>query len=649
MEKRIEELTNIINKASYEYYTLDKPTLTDQEYDRYMEELINLEKKHPNLVREDSPTKRVGGKVLDSFSKVTHEKEMLSLSNAFNNEEVMDFVNKIEKIIPNSKYTCELKIDGLSISLIYENGKLLRAVTRGDGLIGEDVTENVKTIKTIPLTISNKDKLEIRGEIYMSKDTFNKLNEGRIEPFANPRNAAAGSLRQLDSKITASRNLECFVYYLDGINEDSHYKKLEYLTQLGFKVNPNNRLLTKDEIINFINKWNQDRDTLPYEIDGIVIKTDSIKSQKIIGSTIKYPKWATAYKFPSVQVLTKLKDIIFTVGRTGKITPNAVLEPVRVMGSIISRATLHNEDNIIDKDIRVGDTVSITKAGDVIPEVSFSLKERRTGSEKEFEMITNCPICNSKIVKIDAHHYCVNEDCDRKNIEGLIHYASRDAMNITGLGTNIIEDFYNEGYLKTIPDFYKLQDYKEELMTLEGFGTKSINNILKEIETSKNNGLDKFLFALGIRYVGKKAALILAENFNDIDNLINQDYDSLNQVYGLGDITINSILNYFKDQNNIHMINELKEMGINMTYNKEKNINEFINGKTFVATGSISLTRDELETIINNGGGTLTNSVTSKTDYLILGENPGSKYEKALEKNIKIINEEEFLNLMGGN
>lgn len=646
---RMNELIELINKANYEYYALDNPTLTDQEYDRYMQELMEIEDVHPEWIRDDSPTKRVGGEVISEFKKIVHEKPMLSLSNVFNEDEIRSFDEKIKKEVkPN--YVCELKIDGLSVSLLYEKGKLVRGATRGDGISGEDITHNVKTIKTIPLVLKQPLDIEVRGEIYMSKKSFNNLNEKRKangeDLLANPRNAAAGSVRQLDSKIAASRNLDCFIYHLPNPSDfaiKTHYDALKFMKDLGFNINPNIELVKNiDEVLKYVDKWTEKRESLPYEIDGIVIKTNDIEQQEKLGFTSKYPKWATAYKFPALEVLTKLKDIIFTVGRTGQVTPNAVLEPVRLMGSVISRATLHNEDYVLSKHIKIGDIVSIRKAGDVIPEVVSVKKERRTGSEVDFVMTDICPICHTKLVKKDSAYYCVNDNCDKTKIETLIHFVSRDAMNIEGFGQQIIEDFYNMGYLKSIVDFYKLYKYKKELMELEGFGTKSINNLLTSIENSKENSLEKLLFGLGIRYVGSKTAKILARHYGNIDNLMNANFEELINIKDIGDVIAQSVVYYFK--NNLHLIDELKELGLNMEYlGKVNNDIEFSN-KTFVLTGSLTnITRNEAKTIIEELGGNVSGSVSKKTDFVILGENPGSKYDEALKLNIPIWDEPTFL------
>ena len=654
IEKRIEKLVNILNEASHNYYALDNPTITDQEYDDLYHELEKLEKEYPNFIKENSPTKRVGGKVIDEFRKVTHKIPMMSLGDIFSEEEIIEFDERIKKTIPNPKYVCELKIDGLSVSLVYENGKLVRGATRGNGVVGEDITHNVETIKSIPLNINYKEKIEVRGEIYMPKKSFIKLNEIRKnnneQLFANPRNAAAGSVRQLDSKIAARRNLSTFIYHLPNPVENikSHHESLNFMKELGFVVNPNIIVATDiKEVINYINKWTIEREKLPYEIDGIVIKVDNLLEQQKLGYTIRTPKWAIAYKFPAEEVLTKIKDVEFCVGRTGKITPRADLDPVHVAGSIVSSVTLHNEDYINEKGIMIGDTISIHKAGDVIPEVVEVKLDRRTGNETPLKMPKTCPICGTKIIRkeSEAAYYCTNLKCDARNIEGLIHFSSRDTMNIEGFGENIVEDFYNKGYLKKIPDYYKLYKYKEELKELEGFGEKSINNLLDEIEKSKNNSLEKLLFALGIRHVGKKTAKILASQYMNIDNLINADYNELCNIRDIGNIIADSVYEYFHDEKNINIINELKLLNVNMNYIGSITIeNEYFKDKTFVLTGSLEkFTREEATLKIESLGGKVTSSVTKKTDVVIVGASPGSKYDKAKELNITIWSEDDYL------
>lgn len=655
MQDRYNELVEIIKKADYEYHTLDNPTLTDQEYDKYLRELFDLEIKYPELSRDDSPTKRAGGAILDEFNKVRHKIPMLSLSNVFNEEEIRVFDSRIKKegIIP--KYVCEYKIDGLSVSLRYEKGKLVTASTRGDGVVGEDITNNAKTIKTIPLTLDKEIDIEVRGEIYMSKKVFENLNKQREEngesKFQNPRNAAAGSIRQLDSRIAASRKLDCFIYHLPNPEEygiKTHFEALEFMKNLGFKVNPNNTFVNSiDELLAFIDKTSQKRKSLPYEIDGIVIKLNSLDDQKKMGFTAKYPRWATAYKFPAEEVLTKLIDIVFTVGRTGQITPNAVLEPVIVQGSTIRRATLHNEDYVNEKELKIGDIVSIRKAGDVIPEVVGPIKERRTGSELDFVMIKECPICGMELKKREGQvdYYCNNVNCDARKVEKLIHFASRKAMGIEGLGDRIMEDFYNMHFIHNFVDIYKLKDHREDLIELEGFGNKSVDNLIEAIETSKSNSLEKLIFALGIPNVGEKTAKILAKHYKTLDNLMNASVEELSSIYDIGEIIARSIVDYFEDTLNHDVIDALLMEGINTKYLGEEvqEDTDFV-GKTFVVTGTLeTLTRDEAKESIELRGGKTSSSVSKKTDVVVVGENPGSKYDKAVNLNIEIWNEEEFL------
>ena len=660
IEKRINELIEKINKASYEYYALDNPSITDQEYDDYYNELLRLEEKYPELKRADSPTNRVGGEAIDKFNKVNHRTPMLSFDDIFNEEEIIGFDERIRKTISNPEYTLEPKMDGLSGSLIYEKGILVRAATRGDGVIGEDITINVKTIKSVPLRLTKDIDIEIRGEIYMSKLSFERANREKAKNneklFANPRNAAAGSVRQLDSKITAKRDLDFMAYFIPepekyGIKTQS--ESLELLKELGFKTNYKLNGLAKNykDIINYIDDLSKKREDLPYAIDGVVIKVNSLDDEDILGFTERVPRWGIAYKFPAVEVLTTLNDIVFTVGRTGKITPNAYFSPVHVDGSLVSKATLHNMDYILEKDIRIGDVISIRKAGDVIPEVVEVKLDRRESGTEPFKMIDNCPICDTKLVKKDANHYCPNDNCPARNIEKLIHFTSRDAMNFDGFGERIIEDFYNLGYLRDITDFYKLSKYKDDLMTLEGFGEKSVSNLLEAIENSKNNSLEKLIFALGIRYVGKKTAKIFASIFKTLDKFMMSDFDTLKDIPEVGDIIAKSVVDYFSDEENIKIINELRNLGVNFNYlgKTVDNTNDNINGKTFVITGTLSKSRDYYKEILEDLGGNVTGSVTKKTDYVLLGENPGSKYDKAKELNIKIINEEDFNNMIDNN
>lgn len=657
MKERMDELINYINKASYEYYVLDNPTITDQEYDDYYNELLSIEEKYPELKREDSPTNRVGGAVLDKFEKVNHDHPMLSFDDIFNEEEIILFDERIKKIVSTAHYTLEPKMDGLSGSLIYKNGVLVRGATRGDGVTGEDITTNIKTIKSVPLRLTEDIDIEVRGEIYMSKKSFLEANREKIKSgekeFANPRNAAAGSIRQLDSKVAAKRNLDFMAYFIPNPEDygiKTQKESLEFLRKLGFVTNYKLNGYAKNvkDITNYIDSLSEKRDNLPFEIDGVVLKVDNLEDEKRLGFTSRVPRWGIAYKFPAKEVLTTLKEIKFTVGRTGKITPNAIFSPVHVSGSLVSKATLHNSDYCIDKDVRVGDTISIRKAGDVIPEVVEVKLDRRKEDSVPFKMIENCPMCNSVLVRKDANHYCKNEHCPSRKIESLIHFSSRDAMYIEGFGESIVEDFYNLGYLKNIDDFYTLDKYKDELMLLEGFGEKSISKLLESASNSKKNSLERLLFGLGIRYVGKKTAKILSKYYKTMDNLIKADFDELKSINDIGDVIAKSIVDYFSDEKNINLINRLKDLNLNMRYLGEEvnTSNENINGKTFVITGTLSRPRDEIKEEIEGLGGNVTGSVTKKTDYVIAGEKAGSKLTKATELGIRVLTEEEYNNML---
>ena len=654
---RYNELVELITKANYEYHILDNPvTLTDAEYDNYLRELYKIEEEHPDWIREDSPTKKIGGVVLEKFIKVTHNIPMMSLADVFNEDEISEFDNRIKKEGIDPKYVCELKIDGLSVSLKYEKGILISGATRGDGVTGEDITHNVKTIKQVPLKLNKPVDIEVRGEIYMSKKTLELLNKEREENgeplLKNCRNAAAGSVRQLDSSVAAKRNLEVWIYHLPDPEDygiKTHHEDLEFMAEVGFRTNPNNRLVNSiDEVMEFIQEKNDARKELPYDIDGVVIKLDDLHDHEIMGNTIRYPKWACAYKFPAEVVQTKLNDIKFTVGRTGQVTPNAILEPVMVMGSLISKATLHNEEYCVTKDIRIGDIVRIIKAGDVIPRVESVVMDMRPANTKPFEFIKECPICGSTLVKKDAAYYCKNDDCSKKDIEGLIHFVSIDTMNIEGFGDATLEDFYNLGYIKRISDIYHLNKYIDELKLIEGFGEKSIKNLTDAIENSKSNSLEKLLFALGIRYVGKKTAKILAKEFKNIDNLIAADFDSLNRIRDIGDVIAKSVVDYFNSEENLELIQELKNLGLNMDYlGTETEEETAFSGKTFVLTGTLdSITRDVAKEKIEALGGNCAGSVSKKTNVVIAGHDAGSKLTKAEELGIDIWNEEEFLEVL---
>ncbi len=649
-KNRIEELVKILNKANIEYYLNDNPSLTDNEYDSLLAELFRLEAEYPNLVLPESPTQTVGTKILDSFQKIAHATPMFSLADVFNLDEVESFVNRVAKENTNPEFVCELKMDGLGVNLTYKNGLLVSAATRGDGVIGEDITNNVKTIKYVPIRLNEPIDLEVRGEIYMTKKSFEAANEKRRangeELFQNPRNAAAGSARQLDSRIAKERKLDLLLYHVPNTTCTTQYETLQHLKKLGLPINDYSRKVKNfDEIKEFIDEWTIKRPTLPYEIDGIVIKLNDISGQKRMGSTAKYPRWAVAYKFPAEKVVTQLEDIIFTVGRTGQITPNAVLSPIKVAGSTIRRATLHNEQYIRNKDLRIGDFVVIQKAGDVIPEVVEPVLERRK-NVSFFEMITECPICHTPLKKTASNidYYCPNIHCPARKIESLVHYVSRPAMNIDGLGENIVEDFYNMNIITKIEDIYSLKSKREELIELEGFGPKSVDNLFNSIENSKGNSLERLLFAIGIPGIGAKNAKILAKKYENIDSLINATKEELTNINDIGEILADNITTFFSEESNIKLINNLKEIGINMTYKGEKSLyNPLLTDKKIVLTGTISfMTRDEIKSILERYGAQPVESVSKKTDIVIVGDSPGSKYDKAVKLNIEIWNEDKL-------
>ena len=655
--KRIEDLKELLVKYSYEYYHLDNPSVSDQEFDALLHELIKLEEEHPEFKTSDSPTMRVGGAVLDKFTKVTHDVPMMSLSNAFNEEDLRSYDEKIIKEVGNVEYNVELKIDGLAGSLKYKNGSLILGATRGNGVVGEDITNNVKTINTIPLKINYKDSLEVRGEIFMSKKSFEKANLERVrqgmELFKNPRNCAAGSVRQLDSKVASSRNLDMFIYSLIGPQDHkltSHTGSLEFAKKLGFKINPLSKLCKNiDEVIEFIKEYTEKRNDLKYEIDGIVVKVNDISKYEKIGYTAKSPKWAIAFKFPALEVITRINSIDFQVGRTGQITPVANLDPVIVQGSTVSRATLHNEDYFVDKDIRENDFVVIKKAGDIIPEVVRVIVDRREEYSVKFEMIKNCPVCKSELSRKagESGHYCANKECDAKKTEGLIHFASRKAMNIEGLGIRIIEQFYNDGFLNSIKDIYLLKNRREELIVKEGFGVKSIDKLLKNIEISKVKNMDKLMFGLGIRHVGEKVSKVVATNFTNMKDMFKLNKDELVDIDEVGEVIAQSLVDYFRNEENIKLISELALLGLNMNYESNIIIKEEFKGKTFVLTGKLEIyKRDEAKVLIESLGGKVSSSVSKKTDFVVVGTDAGSKLTKALSLGVKVLTEKEFKDLL---
>ncbi|MCD5325357.1 MULTISPECIES: NAD-dependent DNA ligase LigA [Pontibacillus] len=656
-KKRIDELRRQLEQYNYEYHTLDQPSVSDHEYDKLTRELIDLEEEHPDLVTPDSPSQRVGGKPLDAFQKVQHEIPMLSLGNAFDDQELRDFDRRVREGVDGEdvSYVCELKIDGLAISLKYEDGLLVRGATRGDGTTGEDITQNLKTIKSIPLRIEQQEPIEVRGEAFMPHRSFLAMNEAREangeEPFANPRNAAAGSLRQLDPKIAAKRNLDIFLY---GVGQweagelESHSERLEYMKSLGFKTNPEWKKCNDiDEVIDYVHKWTEERPNLNYEIDGIVIKVDNLEQQETLGFTAKSPRWATAFKFPAEEAITKLTDIELSVGRTGAVTPTAILDPVQVAGTTVGRASLHNEDLIREKDIRIGDTVVIKKAGDIIPEVVRVITEQRTGEEEPFSMPDVCPECGSDLERLEEEVAlrCINPNCPAQLREGLIHFVSRNAMNIDGLGEKVIAQLFRENLVHTIADLYKLD--KDELLQLERMGEKSADNLLSSISVSKENSLERLLFGLGIRFVGSKGAQMLAEEFETMDRLREATYEELVAIQDIGEKMADSVVRYFEKEPVIELIDELKELGLNMEYKGRKKSDDALDspfsGKTIVITGKMeNYSRNDVKAHVEALGGKVTGSVSKNTDMLIAGEDAGSKYEKAEKLGVDIWDEARF-------
>ncbi|MGD6900011.1 NAD-dependent DNA ligase LigA [Bacillus infantis] len=657
-EAKVKELHNLLNQYGYEYYVLDQPSVPDAEYDRLLKELVELENEHPQLKTADSPTQRVGGEILDMFEKVEHQTPMLSLGNAFNEEDLRSFDRRVRQTAGETlSYVCELKIDGLAVALKYEDGLFIQGATRGDGTIGEDITVNLRTIRSIPLRLSEPVSIEVRGEAFMPGRSFEALNKGKEErgeePFANPRNAAAGSLRQLDPRIAASRNLDIFLYGISNTGDtgvESHSAGLDYLETLGFKTNKERRKCASiEEVIEYVSSWTEKRPNLDYDIDGIVIKVDSLALQEELGATAKSPRWAIAYKFPAEEVVTTLRDIELSVGRTGVVTPTALLEPVRVAGTTVQRASLHNEDLIREKDIKIGDKVVVKKAGDIIPEVVNVLAEQRTGEEREFVMPTHCPECGSELVRLEGEVAlrCINPKCPAQIREGLIHFVSRNAMNIDGLGEKVVSQLFAKELIKDVADLYKLTH--EALIGMERMGEKSVNNLLQAIEASKQNSLEKLLFGLGIRHVGAKAAKTLAQHFGTVDNLMDASEEDLTAINEIGGKMAGAIVAFFEQEEAKELIRELKEYGVNMEYKGPKPVaaadsDSFFAGKTIVLTGKLSiLSRNEAKEKIEVLGGNVSGSVSKKTDLLIAGEDAGSKLAKAQDLGIDIWNEEQLV------
>ncbi len=649
------ELIKILEKYAKAYYVDDNPIVTDEEYDSKYQELEEIEHQFPELISRNSPTQRIGGTILEGFKKITHEKQMMSLGDVFNEDELLDWNKKLCESINRKEvtYCAELKIDGLAMSLVYEDGVLQYCATRGDGMVGEDVTTNVLTIPSIPTHINMPGHVEVRGEVYMPKKSLEDLNKDRAlkgEPLlANARNAAAGSIRNLDSSIARSRKLDAWWYYFTNATDfgiKTHYEALQKLDEMGFKTNKDRRLVTGEkEILAYIEDYTKKRPDLPYDIDGIVLKTNDFSLYDELGVTAKTPKWAIAYKFPPEEVITKLEDIVYTVGRTGKITPNAVLDPIRVAGSTVQRATLHNEDFVKEKGLMVGDFVVLRKAGDVIPEVVGPVIERRTGNEVPYKMITNCPECGTPLVKIENMHFCPNEHCPSRSIESLIHFASKDAMDIEGLGEKTCEEFFAQGFIKDIKDIFLLKNHKDELMNTDGWSDKSVNNLLDSIEVSKKNSLEKLLFGLGIKEVGSKMAKELSKYYKSMDALINASKDDLLKMSDVGDVVADSIYNYFRDQKNLELIITLKSFNVNMLYLGQTSVNEngFFYNKTVVLTGTlVSYGRREATELLENLGAHVSGSVSKVTDYVIYGDAAGSKLTKAQSLGVKTMTEDEF-------
>ncbi len=660
--ERIQELRQQIHIHNIHYYVYDDPQISDQAYDALMQELQQLEQRYPELITPDSPTQRVGAAPLSGFAKVTHRTPMLSLSNAFQEGELRDFDRRVRNLLnePEIDYMVELKVDGLAISLRYEEGLFVEGATRGDGMVGEDITLNLRTIRAIPLRLTEPANLEVRGEVYLPKHEFLRLNEEREklgEPlFANPRNAAAGSVRQLDPRITAQRSLSCFIYGVGYWEESSlsrHSQALEVLQRLGFRVNRERRLCRGiDEVLEYVQEWTERRHELPYEIDGMVVKVDRLDWQERLGWTARSPRWAIAYKFPEEEAMTRLIDIELNVGRTGVVTPTAILEPVKLAGTTVRRASLHNEDLIREKDIRIGDVVVVKKAGDIIPEVVRSVPEKRTGDEEPFRMPAHCPECHSPLVRLDDEvaWRCINPECRAHLREGLIHFVSRNAMDISGLGEKVITQLFDAGLLRSPADLYTLQE--KELLKLERMGEKSVANLLAAIERSKFNPLSRLIFALGIRHVGERAARTLAEHFETMERLQQATEEELLTIEEIGPKMAQSIRSYFAQPGVQEMLEKLRQVGVNMRQPKEERPpNAGVNplaGKTVVLTGTLSaLTRQEAARLIESLGGKVSGSVSRKTDWVIYGEQAGSKLRRAQELGVPLMDEETFLKTIG--
>lgn len=658
-EKRVQELTTLLEKYNYEYYVLNQSTVSDQEFDRLMEELKKLEEEFPTLKKKNSPTQRVGGEVQSEFKKIPHKRLMLSLADIFNEDEIRDWDKRIRSIlhVDEVEYVGELKIDGLGMSLIYENGEFQYAVTRGDGIMGEDVTANVMTIPSIPMHVKELRPFEVRGEVYMPKASLEATNiqrrlAGETE-FANCRNAAAGSIRNLDPKVAASRKLDAYWYYLVNAREldiHVHSDALNYLDELGFRTNKERRILRgADELIAYVEEMGKKRPSLGYDIDGIVFKVNNLNEYDTLGYTAKVPRWAIAYKFPPEEVTTKLLDIVISIGRTGRVTPNAILAPVRVAGSTVQRATLNNEDFIKEKGLMIGDIVALHKAADVIPEVTGPVLSRRDGTQTKWVMPANCPVCGHPLSKVKNMHYCLNPECNSRKIEKMIHFASRNAMDIDGMGANVIEEFFAEGFLHDIPDIYHLSDHATEIKELDGWSDKSMNSLLDAIEASKKQSMERLLFGIGIKEVGEKMAKVLSKRYKNLDELAKANEEDLLKIPDVGPVAAKSIVDFFMNDKNKAEIELLRQDGLNFDYlgTDTLDVNSFFYGKTIVLTGTLTrYSRQEMTDILEGIGAHCAGSVSKKTDLVIAGPGAGSKLDKANELGIEVIDEDKALDYL---
>lgn len=658
-EKRVQELTTLLEKYNYEYYVLNQSTVSDQEFDRLMEELKKLEEEFPTLKKKNSPTQRVGGEVQSEFKKIPHKRLMLSLADIFNEDEIRDWDKRIRSIlhVDEVEYVGELKIDGLGMSLIYENGEFQYAVTRGDGVMGEDVTANVITIPSIPMHVKELRPFEVRGEVYMPKASLEATNiqrrlAGEAE-FANCRNAAAGSIRNLDPKVAASRKLDAYWYYLVNAREldiHVHSDALNYLDELGFRTNKERRILRgADELIAYVEEMGKKRPSLGYDIDGIVFKVNNLNEYDTLGYTAKVPRWAIAYKFPPEEVTTKLLDIVISIGRTGRVTPNAILAPVRVAGSTVQRATLNNEDFIKEKGLMIGDIVALHKAADVIPEVTGPVLSRRDGTQTKWVMPANCPVCGHPLSKVKNMPYCLNPECNSRKIEKMIHFASRNAMDIDGMGANVIEEFFAEGFLHDIPDIYHLSDHATEIKELDGWSDKSMNSLLDAIEASKKQSMERLLFGIGIKEVGEKMAKVLSKRYKNLDELAKANEEDLLKIPDVGPVAAKSIVDFFMNDKNKAEIELLRQDGLNFDYlgTDTLDVNSFFYGKTIVLTGTLTrYSRQEMTDILEGIGAHCAGSVSKKTDLVIAGPGAGSKLDKANELGIEVIDEDKALDYL---